>query len=196
MREEKRRRKRTNDERKFFSSQSDISRSVSYQCVDGTTGIVIISILKIRLFNGENLRSERNSVNCHRSSSVFDESNSSAYQRLKTLTQRLKQLEIKSRENIEQISLRKINSMSALNLIPMESSLRTNSNNKEKQISLEVKTNSYNRKIQVKTKQEDTICTMKTPSIVTRVITTETPPPLSPHRVSVIRGQRRSSSRI
>lgn len=91
--------------------------------------------------------------------------------------------------------------MSTINLIPMDSSLHPYSNNseeknpKEKQISLEVKTNSYNRKIQVKTKQEDTICSTKTPSIITRVITTETPPPLSPHRVSVIRGQRRSSSR-
>lgn len=145
-------------------------------------------------------------MNCHRirTSSVFDQSD---YQQLKTFTQRLQQLEKKSRENHE-YSLRKIHSMSALNLIPTDSSssLRTysinnddksnNSNSKEKQISLEVKTNSYNRKIQVKTKQEDTICTMKTPSIVTRVITTETPPPLSPHRISVIRGQRRSSSKL
>lgn len=87
--------------------------------------------------------------------------------------------------------------MSQMNLIPIESSSSrtddksSSSTNRDKQISFEVKTNSYNRKVQVKTKQEDTICTTKIPSIVTRIITTETPP----HRVSVIRGQRRSSSK-
>ncbi len=107
--------------------------------------------------------------------------------------------------------LRKIKSMSAIKFFPIESQSRptslapfvkTNQEKsnpiiKEKQISFEVKTNSYNRKVQVKTKQEDTICTTKkpiSPTIVTRIITTETPPPMSPHRVSVVRQKRRSSS--
>ncbi|CAF4025400.1 unnamed protein product [Rotaria sordida] len=67
---------------------------------------------------------------------------------------------------------------------------------KEKQISFEVNTNSYNRKVQVKTKQEETKCTTKklpspiSPPIVTRIIKTETPISLS--CVSV--NQRRRSS--
>ena len=158
---------------------------------------------KIRLSNGADL----------------NRTSSSAYQRLKNLTQRLRQLENKARRNFEQFnredflpisrvktfpqlssssqSLRKIQSMSTMNFLPMESSSsrshddKSHSTNKDKQISFEVKTNSYNRKIQVKTKQEDTICSTKSPAIVTRIITTETPP----HRVSVIRGQRRSSSK-
>ncbi len=110
--------------------------------------------------------------------------------------------------------LRKIKTMSAIKCFPIETRSRpssllpipitnqekTNPIIKEKQISFEVKTNSYNRKVQVKTKQEDTICTTKkstSPTIVTRIITTETPPPpppISPHRLSIIRHQRRSSS--
>ncbi|CAF1410486.1 unnamed protein product [Rotaria sordida] len=68
---------------------------------------------------------------------------------------------------------------------------------KEKQISFEVNTNSYNRKVQVKTKQEETKCTTKklpspiSPPIVTRIIKTETPISLS--CVSV--NQRRRSSK-
>ncbi len=111
------------------------------------------------------------------------------------------------------IPLRKIKTMSAINIFPIESQSRpssllqypiTNSNIlqekstpqvKEKQISFEVKTNSYNRKVEVKTKQEDTICTTRrtiSSPIVTRIITTERP--ISPHRVSVHQ-QRRSSSK-
>ncbi len=110
--------------------------------------------------------------------------------------------------------LRKIKTMSAIKCFPIETRSRPSSllpipittnqekSNpiiKEKQISFEVKTNSYNRKVQVKTKQEDTICTTKkstSPTIVTRIITTETPPPISPHRLSIVRQQRRSSSII
>lgn len=108
--------------------------------------------------------------------------------------------------------LRKIKTMSAINIFSIESQTRspsilpfsitnqekTNPIVKEKQISFEVKTNSYNRKVQVKTKQEETICTTKksvSPTIITRIIKTETPPSMSPHRVSVVRQQRRSSSK-
>jgi hypothetical protein len=74
---------------------------------------------------------------------------------------------------------------------------KSNSIVNEKQYSFEVQTNSYNRKVQVKTKQEDTICTTKkstSPTVVTRIITSETP--ISPHRVSVVHQQRRSSCKI
>jgi len=108
-------------------------------------------------------------------------------------------------------SLRKIKTMSAINIFPIESQKRPstllpfsitnqeklNPITKEKQISFEVKTNNYTKKVQVKTKQEDTICTTKTsisPTIVTRIITTDTSPPISPHHVSVVRRERRSSS--
>ena len=102
--------------------------------------------------------------------------------------------------------------MSAIKLLPVESQPRpssllpfpiTNTNIlqeksnpivKEKQVSYEYKTNSYVRKVEVKTKQEDTICTTKkstSPCIVTRITRTETP--RSPHRISV-QQQRQSSS--
>jgi hypothetical protein len=102
--------------------------------------------------------------------------------------------------------------MSAMELLPMESQPRpsslssfpitnanilqekSNPNVNEKKISYEVTKNSYNRKVEVKTKQEETICTTKKPSspcIVTRITRTETP--RSPHRITVQK-QRRSSS--
>jgi hypothetical protein len=68
---------------------------------------------------------------------------------------------------------------------------------KEKQISFEVKRNNYNRKVEVKTKQEDTICTTKksisplSPPIVTCITTRESP--LSPRCVSVHQQLRTSS---
>lgn len=95
--------------------------------------------------------------------------------------------------------LRKIKTMSSIKLLNIDSQAhslsplrfaakRTNTHQdnlnpvvKEKQISFEVKTNSYNRIVEVKTKQEETICTTrKLPSpislpIVTRIIKTETP---------------------
>ncbi len=103
--------------------------------------------------------------------------------------------------------LRKIKTMSAINIFPIESPSRpstlpsfpivnqekSNPIIKEKQISFEVKTNSYNRRIQVKTKQEDTICTTKkpiSPTIITRI---ETRPS---NRVNVLHQQRRSSSKL
>ncbi|CAM2722468.1 unnamed protein product [Rotaria socialis] len=110
--------------------------------------------------------------------------------------------------------LRKIKTMSAIQLLKMESQSHPSTHfpfpvttgnvfqakltpvAKEKQISFEVKTNSYNRKVEVKTKQEEMICTTKkclsplSPSIVTRVIRTETP--FLPQRASVNQ-QRRSS---
>ena len=57
---------------------------------------------------------------------------------------------------------------------------------KEKKISFEVNTSSYTRKVEVKTKQEEKICTKKkttSPTIVTRVIQTGTSP--SSPRISV-----------
>jgi hypothetical protein len=106
--------------------------------------------------------------------------------------------------------LRKIKTMSAINILPIESPSRPStllpfpiinqekSNPippKEKQISFEVKTKSYNRQVQVKTKQEDTICTTKKPTSPTIITRIETRPPVSPNRVSIVHQQRRSSSR-
>jgi hypothetical protein len=103
--------------------------------------------------------------------------------------------------------------MSAINIFPIESQSHpssllpypiTNPNIlqekstpqvKEKRTSFEVKTNSYSQKVEVKTKQEDTIYTKKktiSPPIVTRIITTERP--ISPHRVSVHQHRRSSST--
>ncbi|CAF1236085.1 unnamed protein product [Rotaria sordida] len=110
--------------------------------------------------------------------------------------------------------LRKIKTMSAIKLLTMESQphsssilpfpiTKTNILQErstpvvtEKRISFEVNRDGYNRKVELKTKQEETICTTKkatspmSPSIVTRIIKTE--PPISPSCVTV--NQRRPSS--
>ncbi|CAF2791087.1 unnamed protein product [Rotaria sp. Silwood2] len=119
------------------------------------------------------------------------------------------------KKSLNYFPLRKIKTMSAIKLLTMESQSHsssllpfqiTNKNIvhersmpavKEKQISFEVKTNSYNRKVEVKTKQEEKICTTKqrtcplSPPIVTRIIKTETP--ISPSCITVNQ-QRRSST--
>lgn len=111
--------------------------------------------------------------------------------------------------------LRKTKSMSTVKLMPIETHINsssrlqfstTNKNIcqekrtpvvKKQQIAFEVKTNSYNRKVEVKTKQEEAICTTKkclsskSPSIVTRIVKSEAP--FSPHSVTVNQ-QRRASS--
>ncbi|CAF1460082.1 unnamed protein product, partial [Rotaria sordida] len=146
------------------------------------------------------------------------------YARLKRFTERLLELELKVRriqsypqlrkKPLNHIPLRKIKTLSAIKFLTMESQSHSSSHLpfpitnknilqerstpvvKEKQISFEVNTNSYNRKVQVKTKQEETKCTTKkltspiSPPIVTRIIKTETPISLS--CVSV--NQRRRSS--
>ncbi|CAF3358005.1 unnamed protein product [Rotaria sp. Silwood1] len=112
--------------------------------------------------------------------------------------------------------LRKIKTMSSIKLLTIEPQSHSSSclpfpvTNKnilqeratpvvtEKQISFEVKTNRYNRKVEVKTKQEETICTTKkhtsplSPSIVTRIIKTEIP--ISTSCVSVNQQKRPSIS--
>ncbi|CAF3871802.1 unnamed protein product [Adineta steineri] len=102
------------------------------------------------------------------------------------------------------VPLRRIRTMSNIKFIPTEPHSIPNQNIlqeksnpiiKEKQISFEVKTNSYNRKIEVKTTQEDKICTKTkststSPSIVTRIIKTET----TPNHINVQPTQRQTSS--
>ena len=114
------------------------------------------------------------------------------------------------RQQSNNLPIRKIKSMSTMKLLPVQSShlphIITNKviprekstpTVKEKQISFEVKTNSYNRKVEVKTKQEEKICTtkksesLKSPPIVTRVVKTETP--ISSQRITMS-PQRRISS--
>jgi len=101
--------------------------------------------------------------------------------------------------------IRRMKSVSTMNVFPIENQTRPSTlrpafplPNQDKQISIEVKKNTFNRKTQVKTKQEDSICTTKkplSPTIVTRVISSSTQPPISPHRISVVRQERRSSSK-
>jgi len=91
------------------------------------------------------------------------------------------------------IKISPIESKSSCSSVPLFSISEINSNiekSGEKQITFEVKTNTFNRKIQVKTKQEDTICTTNKFSPIITCSTT------SPKRVRVDQSPRSSSKFI